>query len=133
MNRKIPYVHCFNHRLRLVHIHAIKNIDIVTEFFQTVKLIYDFLDRHKVKKIYEGTKIHRLIDTRWCGHYRAVKRVFVDFSEILSALKSAQSLRLSQEDKALAFGIENAIQKIELIFILIVMEKILHFQRNWLQ
>lgn len=128
LNRLIPYVHCFNHRLHLVVIAAIDEVNVVSLFFGEIKMLYNFFSRHKVKQLYDGTSISKLIDTRWSGHKRAVDSVYKNYGEILEALKKVK-LRTSHnfdgEDVAIATGITNAIQKIDFIFLLCFMKKLL--------
>lgn len=56
LNRIIPYVHCFNHRLHLVVIAAIEKINAPSLFFGEIKMLYNFFRRWKVKQIYEGSE-----------------------------------------------------------------------------
>lgn len=48
--RKIPFVHCFNHRLHLVVIHSIKGVRIISEFFDYLRAIRNFLALFNVKR-----------------------------------------------------------------------------------
>lgn len=73
LGRRIPYVHCYNHRLHLVLINAIKHIDLVEIFFDLITMIYNFFQHYKVKNIYKGQSMKRLIETRWEGHQNLLK------------------------------------------------------------
>lgn len=77
LGRKIPFIHCFNHRLHLVVIDAISGIRIVKEFFNYIRAIHNFFSLFHVKKEYEGKSISRLLATRWSGHYQATKSKFL--------------------------------------------------------
>lgn len=76
LERRIPFIHCFNHRLHLVIIDAVSSIQIVKEFFDYIRAIHNFFSLFHVKKEYEGTSISRLLPTRWSGHYQATKSRF---------------------------------------------------------
>lgn len=69
LNRTIPYIHCVNHRLHLTVIAAIDNVPGASLFFGQVRMLYNFFSRFKIKQVYTGTKIAKLIETRWSGHY----------------------------------------------------------------
>lgn len=56
-NKKIPYIHCFTHRLHLVVIEIVKNQRECIDFFMLVKELQDFLKKQKVRNLYEGTSI----------------------------------------------------------------------------
>lgn len=86
LNKVIPYVHCFNHRLHLVIVHTIKAIRLIKEFFEYLQLIYETFRKPKIRKIYEGKSVKRLLDTRWNGHKQAVDAVFENYSEIVRTL-----------------------------------------------
>lgn len=128
LNRIIPYVHCFNHRLHLVVIAAIEKINAPSLFFGEIKMLYNFFRRWKVKQIYEGSAISKVIDTRWSGHKRAIDAVYNNYKEIVDTLNNIKSGNESQfdgEDIALAIGIFNAIQKREFILMLLFLKRVL--------
>lgn len=87
LNKIIPYVHCFNHRLRLVIIDTVKQIQSIKAFFEQIQLIYTSFKKPKIKKLYEGTAIKRLIETRWTGHLQSTKAVHSNYVEIVNTLK----------------------------------------------
>lgn len=125
LRRKIPFVHCFNHRLHLVVVNSIQKVDLVREYFETSNLICTFFHRFKIKKIYEGTNIVRLIDTRWSCHLRAATTVLENYTEITDTLNSLDGIKLSAEDRAFGVGLRDAIRKPQFIFILIVVKNVL--------
>lgn len=77
LGRKIPFIHCFSHRLHLVVIDAISSIRIIKDFFDYIRAIHNFFSLFHVKKEYEGKSISRLLPTRWSGHYQATKSKFI--------------------------------------------------------
>lgn len=125
LRRNIPFVHCFNHRLHLVVVNSIQKVDLVREYFETSSLICNFFHRFKIKKIYEAINIARLIDTWWSCHLKAAKSVLDNYAEILDALDSLHSIKLSAEDRAFGIGLKELIRKPEFIFILIVITEVL--------
>lgn len=128
LNRIIPYVHCFNHRLHLVVISAIEKINASSLFFGEIKMLYNFFSRWKVKQIYEGTAISKVIETRWSGHKRAIDAVYNNYKEIINTLndiKSGNETQFDGEDIALAIGILHAIQKPKFILMLLFLRRVL--------
>ncbi|XP_055307890.1 uncharacterized protein LOC129572014 [Sitodiplosis mosellana] len=128
LERTIPYVHCFNHRLHLVVISAIEDIQAPSLFFGQIKMLYNFFSRWKVKQIYKGTVISKVIETRWSGHKRAIDAVHNNYRAIIDALneiKSGTKVKFDGEDIALAIGILNAIQHPEFIFMLLFLKTVL--------
>lgn len=73
--RTIPYIHCFSHRLHLVLIAALTKIIMIRIFFEQVMMIYNFFQHYKVRNIYEGKSLKKLIATRWEGHYRSTTAI----------------------------------------------------------
>lgn len=55
--KKIPYIHCFTHRLHLVVIEIVKNQPECVDFFMLVKDLRDFLKKTKVRQLHGGTTI----------------------------------------------------------------------------
>lgn len=71
--RKMPFVHCFNHRLHLVATHSIRSVRAVNEFFDYLRAIHNFFSLFNAKKHYEEASISRLLPTRWSSHYQPTK------------------------------------------------------------
>jgi hypothetical protein len=67
VEKNIPYIHCFNHRLHLVVIKALDGVTIISSCFDQAVMIYNFFKKHKVQQLCEGTSLSRLIDTRWAS------------------------------------------------------------------
>lgn len=85
--RLIPYIHCFSHRLHLVLIEAIKRIIMIQIFFEQVMMIYKFFQHYKVRNVYEGKALKKLIVTRWEGHFRSTTAIHDNYKEILTSLR----------------------------------------------
>ncbi|KAJ6644666.1 Zinc finger MYM-type protein 1 [Pseudolycoriella hygida] len=130
LKKIIPYVHCFNHRLHLVIIHVVKQIQAVKEFFDQLQLIYTMLKKPKIKKIHEGKSMKRLIDTRWTGHKDAAKAILQNYYEFVDTFKLAVkniSKEIDGEDIAICTGILAVITRKTFVFILVCINEILSF------
>lgn len=130
LRKIIPYVHCFNHRLHLVIVHTVSQVDAVRLFFEHIKLIYTLFKKPKIRKLYEGKSVARLLDTRWTGHLKATKSVIENYSPIVATLKEVasannKSLKIDSEDLVQSIGLLNVITKREFVFILLFMNDVL--------
>lgn len=85
-NRRIPYVHCGNHRLHLVIVKAFDEVSSIKQFFEQCSLLYMFLKRSSVARHYEGNALSRLLEQRWCGHLNMVEVVLKNYREIVKVL-----------------------------------------------
>ncbi|XP_055304939.1 uncharacterized protein LOC129569799 [Sitodiplosis mosellana] len=119
--RKIPYIHCFNHRLHLVVIAVVSEIDSCRLFFDQVRLLHKFFNRFKVRRKYDGTNIPRLIETRWSGHLKAIETIAQNYDDLLAALdtiKNGNGKNFDADDIALASGLSSAIMEKKFLFML---------------
>lgn len=127
--RRIPYIHCFSHRLHLVVIEAVKKIDLIKIFFDQSMLVYKFFKQYKVKKIYEGTSLKKLIATRWEGHLQTTTAISDNFVEILKCLREiaedGRSRGLDGDDIATATGIQACISKPEFVYMMVFLKDLL--------
>lgn len=126
----IPYVHCMNHRLRLVIIETVKKVNGIAEFFEQIQLIYTSFKKPKIKKLYEGSALKRLLDTRWTGHYQTTKVVHENYSKIVDTLIKVKNdknnlLKLDGDDIATCVGILSVITQTKFVFILVFMDALL--------
>lgn len=111
MGKKIPYVHCFNHRLHLVVVKLITSFTCVDEFFEMCSLTQKNLKHSNISKIYEGTKLCRLLETRWSGHLSMTKAILRNYTEILNVLEKVKGCSFVGEDKATALGLMMHLKK----------------------
>lgn len=97
------------------------------QFFEQLQLLYTFFRKPKVKNLYQGKSIKRLLDTRWTGYLQATKAVFENFSEIVSTLDEAKSAKtnLDGEDIATAIGLCNIMKQKKFVFLLAFMKTFL--------
>ena len=91
LNKQIPYVHCYNHKLHLVVIDLLKEVPELKQFFDELCLLYTFFSKFKVDSVYQGARLKQVLDTCWLGHYHATCTVVENFNEIVEALSSIVS------------------------------------------
>jgi hypothetical protein len=48
LGRKIPYVHCYNHRLHLVVVHAIREVPELSQYFDQCGMLHEFFQKSPV-------------------------------------------------------------------------------------
>lgn len=125
LKRVIPYVHCFNHRFHLVVIETIKIVVAVRQFFDQIPYIINFFKRFKIQKLYDGSAILKLIETRWAGHVRSINSIYLNYPEIVSTLPQVKGKNFDGDDIAEATGILKIMKSLQFVFILVLMEKIL--------
>lgn len=127
--RIIPYIHCFSHRLHLVLITAMKRIIMIQIFFDQVMMIYSFFQHYKVRNIYEGNSLKKLIATRWEGHYRSTIAIHDNYKEIVTSLceirENGSIHKVNGEDIAKATGILECILKSEFVYMMLFMKQLL--------
>lgn len=128
LKKIVPYVHCFNHRLHLVIVYTVSGVDAVRRYFEILKLIYTLFKKPKIRKIYEGKSVVRLLDTRWTGHLKASKAILGSYNSIVATIKRAiddKKLKIESEDVATCIGLLKIITKEEFVLILLFMTELL--------
>ncbi|XP_076348019.1 zinc finger MYM-type protein 1-like, partial [Tachypleus tridentatus] len=109
------YVHCYAHRLNLVLVDCMHNVQAVAEFFETIQKLYKFFSTSvvhdeflKVQKELEPVNQHielkRLSDTRWtCQHAAclAVKRTLPAIVTTLKRFVEGDNVHRAIESKGL--------------------------------
>ena len=73
LDHNIPYIHCLNHQLHLVVIHAMSSEAAVEDFFRLCNMLYNFIRKPTMAVLCEGETLKRLVDQRWTGHWAMVK------------------------------------------------------------
>lgn len=81
LDRTIPYIHCFNHQLHLVVIHAMSSEAAVEDLFGVCNMLYNFIRKPTLAILYKGETLKRLLDQRWTGHLATVKVVVKSFHD----------------------------------------------------
>ncbi|XP_031329369.1 zinc finger protein 862-like [Photinus pyralis] len=125
LQRTVPYVHCFNHRLHLVVVKTVSEITMLNHFFDQCILLHEFFHHAKVAEIYEGRTIGRLLEQRWSGHLTAAQVILSNYKEILKTLQVIQKGNFNGFDVAKSTGLQVVIEKIEFRFALLLANKIL--------
>lgn len=128
LERNVPYVHCFNHRLHLVLVKTISEIVIVKHFFEQCVMLHSFFKHGKVAALYEGKTIVRLLEQRWSGHFKITNVIFSNYKEIVRVLDAIpEDKRFDGEDVAMSKGIKSIMISVEFCFCLVSCKKLLGF------
>lgn len=117
LNKTIPYVHCYNHKLHLVVIHAISEDVRAQSYCDTCSILYNFFRKPNVSKLYEGEHLKRLLPQRWTGHLRTTKVILDNYDEIKRLLQSCTREATSTEINIEASGILWKVSSLEFVFI----------------
>ena len=125
LQKKVPYVHCFNHRLHLVVIRVVSDIVVLRLFFEQCITFHEFFQHPKVHHIYEGKNIGRLLEQRWTGHLAVTKVIRNNFQKILQALEKIPHEKFDGDTIAKSLGLYAIMKKIEFRFALVLSHKIL--------
>ncbi len=126
LGRVIPYVHCFNHQLHLVVVHAISTEPAVEDFFNVCNLLYKFIKKPTVAVLYGGQQLKRLLEQRWTGHLQTVKTIlnsFQDITELLAVINGNR--RYETEVRMEAAGLIREVSETSFKFIAHMVYKIL--------
>ena len=86
-DRKVPYIHCYCHHLKLVIDELLENVSGVADHFSLVSDLYAFFKLTEINKIYTGVKLKRLIETRWSGHFKSIEVIYSESDNIIKCLK----------------------------------------------
>ena len=90
LQRKVPYVHCFNHQLHLVVSHAISCIPAAANFFDVCEQLYNFFRRPSIKSMYDGESLKRVLAQRWEGHLAAAVTLDKSMDDVTAVLDACQ-------------------------------------------
>ncbi|KAK6489063.1 zinc finger MYM-type protein 6-like [Huso huso] len=117
LGREVPYIHCFNHQLHLVIVHAMSSEEKVEEFFNVCSSLYKFLRKPTAAVLYKGKKLKRLLEQLWTGHYCTVGVVVKLFNSIVDILSEIQSTRgHGTEVKIEAIGLLKQVSAVDFKF-----------------
>ena len=126
LDRNIPYIHCFNHQLHLVVVHAMSSEAAVQDFFGVCNMLYNFIRKPTVAMLYKGETLKRLLDQRWTGHLATVKVVVKSFRDIFTLLTEVENTGgLGAEVRVGATGLLRAITQRSFLFIAHLVMKLL--------
>lgn len=126
LEREIPYVHCLNHQLHLVVIHALAAEKAVTDFLEVCCCLYKFFRKPTVAAQYKGERLKRLLDQRWTGHLATVSVIIGSFKDITSLLSEIDAERAyGAEMRMEAIGLLREVSGPAFMFIAIFVQKLL--------
>uniref|UniRef100_H3BAF9 DUF4371 domain-containing protein n=1 Tax=Latimeria chalumnae TaxID=7897 RepID=H3BAF9_LATCH len=126
LEQEIPYIHCFNHQLHLVIVHAMSSERGVEEFFNVCDSLYKFIRKPTVAVHYKGEKLKGLLEQRWTGHYGTVSVITKSFDSIFELLTEVENTRAHGTDVRIeATGLLKEISAPHFKFIAHMVHKIL--------
>ncbi|KAL0146682.1 hypothetical protein M9458_058022 [Cirrhinus mrigala] len=125
LNREVPYIHCFNHQLHLVIVHAVSSESAVEDFLDVCNALYKFLRKPTVAAQYKGQKLKRLLDQRWTGHLDTVSVVLKSHDTLVEFLNEIATTRKGADIKLEAVGLHKASTEPAFKFLSCVMYKVL--------
>ena len=86
LHKYVPYVHCFNHQLHLVVVHAVSLQPEFKQYFEVCDMMYNFLRRPTLARLYEGNNLKRLLEQRWSGHLATTTAILNNYDAIVDVL-----------------------------------------------
>lgn len=118
LDKYVPYVHCFNHQLHLVVVHAVSMQPELKQYFEICDMLYNFLRRPNVARLYEGKKLKRLLEQRWSGHLATTTVLLDNFQAIVDVLTLCEaSVEVDGNTGVEASGLLKRIANAKLLFI----------------
>ena len=119
LGKEIPYIHCYNHQLHLVVIHAISSDTKLENFFDISGRLYNFTRKPKVAAVYKGHKLRRLLEQRWTGHLQTTCAILDNYEELLELLRycSDSATPVDSETSIQAIGLHAKLSNLEFVFI----------------
>lgn len=119
LSKEIPYIHCYNHQLHLVVVHAISSDIKLQNFFDICGSLYNFTRKPRVAAIYDGAKLKRLLDQRWTGHLRTTAAILDNRDDLLELLRHCADSNASVDNDTSiqAIGLLAKMSNLEFIFI----------------
>lgn len=132
LGRNIPYIHCFNHRLHLVIREILRTVSDARTFFDQVQMTYKFFKKNHIAKIYEGSSLKKLIETRWTGHLKATAAICNNYKEVILTLESVKKeneaefgFKFDGDELAMAKGIHAVAATQKFLFLALFFKELL--------
>lgn len=126
LNKVVPYVHCYNHKLHLVIVSCMSSDSRITEFFELCDCLYKFTKRPNMAVIYQGHRLKRLLDQRWTGHWETVHNILMSFAEVLELLKDAgENVRGTTDVRVEASGLLTKVNCVQFVFMAKMVHRVL--------
>ncbi|XP_051791533.1 uncharacterized protein LOC127530015 [Erpetoichthys calabaricus] len=86
LGRYVPYIHCYNHQLHLVVVHAMQSEPCAKRFFSLSSSLYNFFHHHYVLNKHDAPCIKKLLEIGWTSHYEVTRCTVDNQEQILSIL-----------------------------------------------
>ena len=86
LGKYIPYIHCYNHQLHLVVVHAMQSEQCTKRFFDLSSSLYNFFQHHYITRKYDAPNLRRLIQIRWTSHYEVTRCITENEDQIITVL-----------------------------------------------
>ncbi|XP_037531372.1 zinc finger MYM-type protein 1-like [Nematolebias whitei] len=119
LRKEVPqavYIHCHAHRLNLVLVDCVHNVDAAADFFEILQMLYKFFSGSVVHDLFlkkqeelvsavQRLELKRLSDTRWACQYdsiRAVKKTLPAVIATLHDVVDQKNAKRRTEAKALS-------------------------------
>lgn len=109
VEREVPYVHCFNHQLHVVVIHAMSSENAIQAFLDACDMLYRFMRKPTMATVYTGQRLKRLLDQRWTSHLATVSVIVNSYDAVMQFLAEIDSSGVHMERKVQAAGLLKAI------------------------
>uniref|UniRef100_A0A3Q1GW72 HAT C-terminal dimerisation domain-containing protein n=1 Tax=Acanthochromis polyacanthus TaxID=80966 RepID=A0A3Q1GW72_9TELE len=98
IGKDIPYIHCYNHQLHLVVVHAMQAEPCAKAFFDLSGSLHSFFHRHYMSQNYDVPSLKRLLEIRWTSHYEVTKCLVENQDAIMSILTEVTEDRAAAVD-----------------------------------
>ena len=117
VGKDIPYIHCYNHKLHLVVVHAISEDSKVEQYFGICDALYNFTHNFTASNLYHGTQLSRLLEQRWDGHLKTTNAILDNYEQLVELLQNCMQSDLPAKIVIDATGLLSKIQKPEFRFV----------------
>ena len=96
------YIHCHAHRLNLVLVDVVRNVEAAAEFFETIQMLYNFFSnsvahdlfikkQREIESVTQPVELKSLSDTRWACQYAALVAIRKSLPAIRATLLDIMS------------------------------------------
>ncbi|XP_051780723.1 zinc finger protein 862-like [Erpetoichthys calabaricus] len=86
LDRYVPYIHCYNHQLHLVVVHAMQSEPCAKRFFSLSSSLYNFFHHHYMLNKHDAPCLNWRLEIRWTSHYEVTRCTVDNQEQILSIL-----------------------------------------------
>ena len=117
-------MHCFNHQLHLVIVHALGENSDIKRFFGTCNKLYNFVRRPNLSSLYDGSQLQCLLEHRWSGHLATTSAIIANHICLIDLLESCEE-GFEAEISIEACGLLKHIRSNKFMFIAYTIQKVL--------